>query len=139
MTYRVFYSALSEVQIQQGLQVAQQALLARRTFELSRFTYYLRVCCFVMQKIEWLSPDMDNAIYHSMSYPDLMKALTTQDRVWWQKCYVNKAGFLQSDDPSIHALLNPIEEFYAAVTAAIATSTALSNITPRESSIELSA
>lgn len=138
MSHRVFYSALSEIQIQRSFQVAQQGLLARRTFELSRFTYYLRVCCFVMQKVEWVSSDMNHHANSTMSYLDLIAALTAHHRTWWQYCYVNEAGFLQSDDPVLSQLLSPIEEFYNAVQSAIATSSYRPDTAPQPRSIELS-
>jgi hypothetical protein len=112
-------TVLSTYQVRQGLHVAQKQLLESHTPSLFKFTYYLRVGCSAMQKVGLKQIDekgryqnLYQSFYHNFYYAELFKSLTAYDSQWWLKCYVNEAGLLQSDDPAIHRLLEPIKEVY---------------------------
>ncbi|WP_339378550.1 hypothetical protein [Calothrix sp. NIES-2100] len=42
----------------------------------------------------------------------LLKSLFEQDPEWWQKCEITLNGRIQSDDPTINQILQPLEKFY---------------------------
>lgn len=112
--YQPFHiNSLSSALVQHRLFIAQQKLLKPRLPMPSKFKYYLRVCCAVMQKVEWAGWSLPSTAEKSkLSYGELMAALTERNPEWWQTCYVDTTGLLQSEDPAIRQLLEPIAELY---------------------------
>jgi hypothetical protein len=117
-------------QIQNKLHVAQQKLLEPHTSELLKFTYYLRVCCAMIQSINWVEQQAKAETYQTLRYAELLKALMVHDPNWWQQCYVSPMGLLQSTDPTVSQLLKPIEEVHIMVESTIAPPSPVWKITP---------
>lgn len=125
MSAKLDACVLSECQLQQKMQVAQQTLLDAHTPNLLKFSYYLRVCCILMGKVEMQGhPEVPAPQRPRTSYAALMAALSAHHAEWWQLCYVNELGMLESDHPGIMQLLEPIEAFHYVVRSAIAASAA---------------
>ncbi|HEY9619814.1 MAG TPA: hypothetical protein V6C78_05565 [Crinalium sp.] len=81
------------------LQFARKKLLLTEIPFQLRVVSYLRISCSVAQK-------------EDLRYSNLMRALISHDVDWWKTCRINMAGGLTSSDPTINALLHPIEALY---------------------------
>lgn len=123
MSVKLDACVLSENQLQAKLQVAQQKLLDAHTPALLRFSYYLRICCALMRMLERQGhPEAATTHRPRTRYSTLMAALSARNAQWWQTCYVNELGMLESDDSVIMQLLEPVEVFHYLVRSAIAPS-----------------
>ena len=81
------------------LQIARQKLqLQDMPFQI-RITAYLRICCLIL----------DQQNHQSGRYAKLLKELYHHDENWWQTCQISIYGGLQSSDPIVTDLLQPIE------------------------------
>jgi hypothetical protein len=69
---------------------------------------YVRICSSAMQHYQsvWrLKPRAKTP------YLNLLKSLSEQERYWWNTCWVSRDGLLESTNPAIHQLLNPLNTF----------------------------
>lgn len=121
MYFSTHTSLLCRGLVQQRLQLAQRKLSEPHTPILLKFSYYLRVCCAVIQKIEWAGwSSQDSTQKLKLSYAELVAAMSEHNTEWWNECYINEANLLQSDDPTIRQLLDPITALYDAGLSTIA-------------------
>jgi hypothetical protein len=75
----------------------------------------------VIQKIEWAGwSSQDSTQKLKLSYAELVAAMSEHNAEWWNECYINEANLLQSDDPTIRQLLDPITALYDAGLSTIA-------------------
>jgi len=90
--------------IAQKLQEATAQLQDADRPPLLKIATYLQICCDIMQKAY---PQV--AALQGMSYHALMKSLFEHNARWWQTCRVTVAGKVQSDDPIVNSLLQPLQ------------------------------
>ncbi|AFY38818.1 hypothetical protein Lepto7376_2544 [[Leptolyngbya] sp. PCC 7376] len=90
----------------QNLNKAKEKLLEQSLPLSARAISYVRVCSVVMQiLVKDLGDQMPD------SYATILATLHSQDAQWWRDCYVDTAGFLQSKNTKIQALIQPLNTF----------------------------
>lgn len=75
---------------------------------------YLRVCCSIMPESQPETTNIQGRKHRSNPYfISLLKSLFEYDPEWWQKCEININGKIQSNDPIITKILQPLEKFHS--------------------------
>ena len=107
------YSVDCDKEIAHLLKAAKAKLLAEMPRQL-RMVAYLRLCCSAMRKLHQkpslsVKPAAKEAL--DGAYLPLLQALCKHNSEWWQQCWSSDLGILQSDQPVINKLLQPLERF----------------------------
>lgn len=105
-------SSLTHSSLIQKLQFAKQKLQAKDVPHLLAMISYLRTSCSIMQKVNYRPLSEQQTKDLKVTYSGLITALAQYDAAWWQKCQVSATGGLESHDPVINHLLQPIEQFH---------------------------
>ncbi|BAY27124.1 hypothetical protein NIES2100_69450 [Calothrix sp. NIES-2100] len=80
---------------------------------LMKLVAYLRIYASIMQESQQQQTNDRQRKHRSHNYfMSLLKSLFEQDPEWWQKCEITLNGRIQSDDPTINQILQPLEKFY---------------------------
>lgn len=96
-------------QLRHQLDVAKQKLQATHEPWLLRVTFYLRILCNVIQKSSVPVDALEqNHSPKKITYSQLMQSLFNYHPEWWKQCKATKTGTLVSDNPTINALLSPL-------------------------------
>lgn len=96
----------------QKLQFAKQKLQTKDVPHLLAVISYLRISCSIMQKVNYQPFSEQQTEDLKITYSNLITTLANYDAAWWQKCQVSATGGLESNDPVINHLLQPIEQFH---------------------------
>jgi len=92
------------------LNLARHQLLDNNIPLQIRATAYIRICCSIARKCHYSTPNSEPGHKKQsvqISYLDVLKWLSDQDSQWWNTCYVNPEGLLESDNPDINERLKP--------------------------------
>jgi hypothetical protein len=101
--------------IRQHLVFAQQRLQDRYVpFQLAALSY-LRICCSAIQTYQRLGVNPTPILDSKTPYLTLVEKLLERHPSWWMLCCVSEYGYLISGDPTICALLQPLNDFAAQI------------------------
>ncbi len=108
----VYCSTLMSDAVTTKVQTAKQKLQETNIPNQLKYIYYLRITSLALSKVQKIEQSHLITTYQARPYSELIALLTQYNPTWWEQCYINPLGLLDSDDPIIYQLLQPTIELH---------------------------
>lgn len=108
----VHTSTIMSDDVLKKVEIAKRKLQDANAPKQIKYTYYLRVTSLALEKVQQIEQNQPTATYCARAYSELLSRLIQISPNWWEKCYINPIGLLDSDDLAIYQLLRPSIELH---------------------------